>query len=467
MLIQFTVENHLSLREGTTLSMIASSDSAHGSHLISHQKVGNVLRCAAIYGANAAGKSNIITAMDHARDLILSGTQPNTKISLSPFKLSTHVPQWSRFQFDFLQNGVRYSYGFKVAPHAVLEEFLCANRRGRDSMLFERTTTDSGIVEADFGHSLKRGKSSYLKYKEADTRGTQLLLTSLNEGNLAGLLPELVPVIEWFRNVLTIIPAESRYRGLEMRTHQTIALRTFLGTFLHAADTGIREVTTEETTLDWERDLPDVPIEIRESVSKVLTELSLDVDETSEPVVEFQAPNGRRYLIRRSENGALLVFRLLLQHAAENDATVSFEVNEESDGTERMINLAPMLYDLVRGRERVIIIDELDRRLHPRLSRFIVESALQCPGRNQIIFTTHDSNLLDLNLLRRDEIWFVEKDEKGGSHLYSLEEFKVRPDLQIQKGYLNGRFGAVPIVGDIARSEVSLETMEVQALANA
>ena len=95
------------------------------------------------------------------------------------------------------------------------------------------------------------------------------------------------------------------------------------------------------------------------------------------------------------------------------------------------------------------MLDELDRRLHPHLSRLIVQTALKCQNKNQLLFTTHDTNLLDLDLLRRDEIWFVEKDKSGRSALYSLAEFKVRPDLQIEKGYLNGRFGAIPFIGDI------------------
>jgi len=131
---------------------------------------------------------------------------------------------------------------------------------------------------------------------------------------------------------------------------------------------------------------------------------------------------------------------------------VEFSIDEESEGTQRLINLIPALFILKKNPEKVIFLDELDRRLHPLLSRKFLEFFLQCKieqSKNQLIFTTHDTNLLDLDLLRRDEIWFVEKNNQGASQLYSLAEFKIRSDLKVEKGYLNGRFGAIPFFGNI------------------
>ena len=144
--------------------------------------------------------------------------------------------------------------------------------------------------------------------------------------------------------------------------------------------------------------------------------------------------------------------QLKTKHRHEAGQLVDFAIDEESDGTQRLINLIPALFILKKNPENVIFLDELDRRLHPLLSRQFLEFSLHCKtqeSRNQLIFTTHDTNLLDLDLLRRDEIWFVEKNSKGASHLYSLAEFKIKPDLKIEKGYLNGRFGAIPFFGDI------------------
>jgi len=140
---------------------------------------------------------------------------------------------------------------------------------------------------------------------------------------------------------------------------------------------------------------------------------------------------------------------LRMKHVGKDGRLVEFNMDEESDGTQRLINLVPALFMLKQNPDQVLIVDELDRRLHPFLSRFFIQAALDSDEEhrhNQLIVTTHDTNLLDLDLLRRDEIWFVEKDESGASHLYALAEFKTRPDLKIEKGYLNGRFGAVPFI---------------------
>jgi AAA15 family ATPase/GTPase len=141
---------------------------------------------------------------------------------------------------------------------------------------------------------------------------------------------------------------------------------------------------------------------------------------------------------------------LRTRHRDANGKLVDFSLEEESEGTQRLINLIPSLFLLKQDLEKVIFLDELDRRLHTKLSRCFVEMAINCRNKNnQLIFTTHDTNLLDLDLLRRDEIWFVEKNDQGASSCYSLAEFKVRPDLKIEKGYLNGRFGAIPFFGNL------------------
>jgi len=134
------------------------------------------------------------------------------------------------------------------------------------------------------------------------------------------------------------------------------------------------------------------------------------------------------------------------QHQGQESALM--DANEESDGTLRLLDLVPIL----RGGEtqgKVFIIDELDRSLHPLISYRLVERFLATGGTNQLVATTHASNLLDFDLLRRDEIWFIEKDRQGASHLYSLEEFTPRYDLDVEKGYLFGRFGAIPVFGPV------------------
>lgn len=150
-----------------------------------------------------------------------------------------------------------------------------------------------------------------------------------------------------------------------------------------------------------------------------------------------------------------MVGRLTTRHSSKKGSSVEFQFSEESSGTQRLMEILPVLAD-AESQERVYVIDELDRKLHPALSRLFVETFIyRCdePSRTQLIFTTHDTHLMDRKLLRRDEIWFLEKDRWGASTLYPMTDLKVRPDLKIEKGYLQGRFGAVPLVQEASSTD--------------
>jgi len=172
----------------------------------------------------------------------------------------------------------------------------------------------------------------------------------------------------------------------------------------------------------------------------------------------LSTPEGRRYTLMREENGEIVLLWLKARHKLKAGGHVDMEIKHESDGTRRLMDLLPALLHS-KSEERVYIIDEIDRSMHPLLSRMFLQAYLddQKCGRGQIIITTHESNLLDRELLRRDEIWFTEKDEEGSTHLYSLSEYKVRPDLKLGKGYLDGRFGAIPFLGDLEKLQYCLK----------
>jgi hypothetical protein len=174
-----------------------------------------------------------------------------------------------------------------------------------------------------------------------------------------------------------------------------------------------------------------------------------------------EAEAGRRRFMRASrlegdawiEIGGPEDYRLVRfqsAHKGEDGRTVSMDLDDESDGTKRLLDLLPAVHQM-RSRGRVNIVDEIDRSMHPilvrRLIEFFLTSCADSPS--QLIVTTHESNLLDLDLLRRDEIWFAEKDHEQATRLYSLADFKVRKDLEIRKHYLQGRFGAIPFLGSL------------------
>ncbi len=446
MLIEFVVENFRSFKEETVFSLIATKDESHASHIVveGKEKPLRLLRAAAFYGANASGKSNLITAIAFAREFIIRGTRAADAIPHEPYKLSAATRTApSRFEFVFTLDDVLYTYGFKADTNRVHEEWLFATPGKKEVTYFERVTSETGEVTVEFGGAFIRQaeqRKAFFEFVALGTRPNQLFLTEAVERNVT-----LAKTIQdWFRQALLIVPADSTLQELTMLTHRDEFFTEFLGQFLIAAGTGVAAVETRLELLDFEKHFPELPDDIRREIIRDLSQGDAESGFISGTWAEN--PFG----IFRNEDGQAIFIKLLMKHETEDGEIVSFDVDEESDGTRRLINLAPTLL-FTQNREHVLLIDELDRRLHPLLSRLFVQSFFEGTGKGQMIFTTHETNLLDLDLLRRDEIWFIEKNRQGASHLFSLTEFKIREDLKISKGYLNGRFGAIPFIGDISR----------------
>lgn len=252
---------------------------------------------------------------------------------------------------------------------------------------------------------------------------------------------KLKPLYEWFENILQVVPATPRYLPLEIRANKEKNFITFLGDFLKQADTGIHDIITVEEELDYNKHFPGLPEQIRLEIENNIR--------SGGNIIMFG--KGAPYTLCANKLGEPVLIRLETQHYGHDGSAVSFDFAQESAGTQRLTHLLPILVDLLSS-EKVYIIDELDRSLHPLLPKLFLEAYLKGIAnqhRSQLIFTTHDTHLLDLNLLRKDEIWFFEKNEQGASHLYSLVNLKMSSGLNIQKGYLQGRFGGIPFIGDL------------------
>jgi AAA15 family ATPase/GTPase len=446
MLIQLTIQNFLSFRDEVTFSMVGvNSDQQHIDHLAEDAagKGRSILPLGAIYGANAAGKSNLIEAISFAKNLVVQGTRSSETIPVSPFKLGDYSKQPSKFEFIFTHQGDQYSYGFTLNREQIFEEWLYGIPEGnkQEVMYFERVTSSKKETTVEYGLKLK-GRSKkhqqFLDFIAQGTRPNQLFLTESLERNVTALQP----IFDWFRKVLTIIPAEADYTGLEISILSDESFTDFLSEFLKFAGTGIHSIVTEKVELDFERHFPTMPKVVRDHLIQALNQ----AEKNSMVIANLI---GTRFLLFKDDESKVILIQLRTRHPSEDGKFIDFSIEEESEGTQRLINLIPTLFNLKQEEEKVIFLDELDRRLHPLLSRNFVQVAINCRDKkNQLIFTTHDTNLLDLDLLRRDEIWFVEKSQQGVSNLYSLAEFKMRPDLKIEKGYLNGRFGAIPFFGN-------------------
>ncbi|HTE17927.1 MAG TPA: AAA family ATPase, partial [Armatimonadota bacterium] len=387
-------------------------------------------------------------AIEFAQRLILHGTRPGRPIPLQPFRLrGGGEGRPSKFQFIIRHEGKQYDYGFVLDRERIHEEWLFVTemaKGAKEQRCFERSTSAELTTSLSFGNALT-GRSARTKQRlefiAEGTRPNQLFLTEAAERNVA----ELAPLRVWFEKVLLVLSPDVENADLAFSVYSNREFHGFLRRFLSAAGTGICDAFAEAVPFDAAPPFGHMSEDQRQSLRAEIAELA---DGRFGVVSD---PEGKRVIVSRSADGLPQVLSVRLTHECTDGSPAFFTMEEESDGTQRLIHLLPAL-SLLRGESpRVLLLDELDRRLHTLLSRLLVEAALDGNAQSQLIFTTHDTNLLDADLLRRDEIWFVEKDPHGASHLYSLAEFKVRPDLKLEKGYLNGRFGAIPFIGDLAQ----------------
>lgn len=448
MLIQFLVENFRSYEKETLINMLPSKRGRiHPEHILRSEEKGkkvSTLPLAVFYGANASGKSNLVRALKFAQTLVVKGTQGKSTIEAVPFRLTPEkMDKPSRFEFVVKHQDVIYTYGFAVTSQEVKEEWLFANYKRQESKLFERITED-GKVRLVAGKKLASSKEEKqrLQFIAEGTRPNQLFLTESNERNVG----QLKPLMEWFQDHLNIILPDSRYSSLVLEAYKDEHFLSFITDFLKLSDTGIHELKLKAKDIDIDKHFAA----LSDSFKKEL------IDDLSKAPSHAVGIGGQKefFTLLQDEDKSTKLLGLDVLHKGNDGKIVKFDAKDESDGTHRMMNLAPALLDM-QSSENVYVIDEIDRSLHPLLCRFFIEAFLrgvtEKKTQSQIILTTHNTCLLDLGLLRRDEIWFVEKDNEGSSRLSSLSDFKypVRADLKVAKGYLNGRFGAIPFLGDI------------------
>ncbi|MDP5169692.1 MAG: ATP-binding protein [Bacteroidia bacterium] len=445
MLIRFSVENFLSFKELSQLSMIPGKGSSLAHHVRRENKRGDFscLKSALIYGPNASGKSNLVKAMRFAQLMVEQVARKGHVIPVTPFRLDAETrDKPSRFEFEFKANETSYAYGFLLNRESILEEWLCEIHKSTEKTLFERITKADGSVEVKMpGLTLPNKETkSRLQFMAEDTLPNELFLSSVNKRNLSEIsgIASLVSTYTWITSSLKIIFPDSRLEGVEVELASDQEFLEVFNRLLHYFNTGIVGIATK--TINFDSSGVRLPEQVKAAIKDRLL--------PGERVI-FSDLDGIRYTLRRDDEGKLFAVKVMTRHhVAHREEDELFEMNEESDGTQRIMDLIPMLADLQKE-PAVYVIDELDRSLHPGLTHRMLElfHSYESPTQGQLIVTTHESGLLDLELLRKDEIWFVEKTQEGSSTLFSLEEFKPRKDKEIRKGYLQGRYGAIPVFG--------------------
>lgn len=402
MILEFSVKNFLSFKEKVTFSMIANSNKELNDNYV--EIGGNkVLKSAAIYGANASGKSNLFKILTLVVLMLRSSNSVdiNAKLPLIPFKLDKgSVNKPSEFEIKFILNETRYVYGFIADKDKIYDEYLYYYPNGRETKIFDRTNINE--------YSYTQKDEKILREIEAKNAQNKFFLATATNWNF----DKTKAAYNFLTNGIGTCNNLEILKNMAYKMYETNPdyLKDFAIDFLQKADFNIE---------DYQISQIDVPGEFLTAIPEFITKTLPDKPKAYQ--VLFKHKNSYNYL----------------------------SIDEESLGTQMIFAFIPFLADSLKNK-KVLIIDELDKSLHPFLVQYIVEifnDAEINKNGSQLIFNTHDTNLLDLNILRRDQIWFTEKNsETGESDLYSLSDFSVRKQENVEKGYMLGRYGAVPFI---------------------
>jgi AAA15 family ATPase/GTPase len=414
MLVQFMAENFRSIKEPVTLSMVSGTKNDKNIHTVRDYKL---LTSAALYGANASGKSNVLRAFRAMRSMVLNTAkvfQSTDTLPHDSFRLSTDTENASTtFEVVFFFHQVKYRYGFEADNTTVYSEWLFSDEKGKEAKLFYRDVDESEFyINAE-------------KFKEG--KGVKVLPNSLfiwkcdQEG---GEISK--SVLEWFSRVNLINGLEpTRYLAYTLEEMENENFRSEIVKLIRAADLGIEDLRVDK------KDIPQAHLE-KISIPQEVKERILS-DGSALARVE------------------VLVAHNKFDHNGKPTGVVKFELNtDESEGTQKFFCLSAPFIDTLRN-GNILLVDELESSLHPLLTLSLI-SLFNDPVVNskgaQLIFATHDTNLLNQKLLHKSQIWFTEKDSFGATHLTSLVEFKnIRPTDNVEKAYIQGKYGAIPYLG--------------------
>jgi len=436
MLINFKFSNVLSFGEENTLDLKAGKYTKHANHVIRSVEDYKLLRMAAIYGANAAGKTNLIYALRELRDIITAGTVDKAETLLvKPFKFSDpETPV--KFDIEYSTKKNVYKYILEIQTSVIKSEILYKldARKNNFIEVFTRKSEKDKTNALYFNGNTEHDQKEMLRaeiYKE-DLRSNQPFL---KEGSNKSFL-DIYDAYDWFVNKLIIIaPNERPYSVFSFFINEYN--KPEFKELFKRLDTGISDITVDKKPLE-----DYIGIISEEKKNYFIRQLNRRGFLRLTP----ERNNSGSEIEVILENDSLKALELVTTHTGANEQTRTFMLKEESMGIRRLFDLIPALYKIDKD-EVTIFIDEFEKSIHPMLLINLLKYLNKEENlKGQLIFSTHEATLLDLDLFRQDEVWFVEKDKYGSSHLYSLSEFKPRFDKDIRKDYLQGRFGAIPFL---------------------
>ncbi|MFK8046622.1 MAG: ATP/GTP-binding protein [Crocinitomicaceae bacterium] len=447
MLIQFSIQNYRSFKDRSTLSLIASNydkDTREVENIITNKKFDyRLLKSSVIFGANAGGKSKFIEALIFMRRFVLSSskdTQKGDSIAVEAFKLNSETENLgSEFEIIFILKGTQYRYGFEVNSDIVISEWLYSKPKTKETEMFYRDYQDVTY------HKQKFNKVSTL-LKEELIRDNALLISVLAQFN-DKTAEEL---LEFFKDIKIISGLqEEGYLNDTMILSKDDLQKKRILSFIQKADIGIDNFKLKKHTF------ADIDIEN--------SKMSDDLKEALKGLNSYIKKSMKEENVERFSD--VITFHKQYDSSGNFVKNIEFSLNEdESSGTRKFFALIGQILRII-DLGGILFVDELDSKIHPNLVCKLVSifnSTELNPNNSQLVFNSHDTNLLNSGLFRRDQIWFSEKDKFGASKLYSLADFKtdeVRKNEAFEANYIRGKYGAIPFLGDF--SNVILSDLKV------
>lgn len=450
MLARFTIENFMSFKEKQEFTMFPGSETSNKEL---YSKISNIklLNYSSIYGGNAAGKSNLIKAIDAGKKLIINGIE-NSNSQTQYFKIEKKMKEKkSYFDYEILINEKLYAYGFEIilSEGKILSEWLVQLTPNGDKPIFTRD-----IENEEYDNRLKtKDKESKKKLEgwleDSIYTEKELFLKTVISKNRDDLhdLKIFNEVYNWFNDKLVIVYPDTKLFNIDSITEN----RHSIADMIRELDTGIKRICKRKVSQEY---LPK-PLSDEKFQNLLKTGLKREIEKIPKNYKHGMSMTDGVNLFNITYNSKTdkLFFEKMIFWHADEDKSEPLELHEESDGTRRIIDILMYMVN-ARIKGQTLLIDEIERSMHPNIVREIIKFYLHTNKQltTQLLFTSHDENFIELSLARKDTIWFVNKNVDGHSQLTSLREFKIRSDKKnLKYDYLEGRFGGTPAIGSLSR----------------
>jgi hypothetical protein len=441
MIVRVILKNIFSFKEQTEFNLLPDKTKRFPHHKIKKNGI-DILRLGALYGANGSGKSNLIKAIFLLDNLVSKGELPKNNFQNIKFLLDVQCSEFpSTIAIEFVHKGKMFFYSLTFEKDLILDESLSLSDKDKDTILFQRTVQgEKQKIQIGEIDSSDARNQLFLEILETKLLSKNDLLFTFIHNKYSSEYETIDCAYLWFKEVLLIIETDAKLGGKAHILDENSQLRSFANQFISTMGIGISnlEVVCEkinEFALGLES----------EELSTMIARIKDNPDTIS---LVNNSTTGEEYTLV-NVNKEIIVKKIVTSHLNNLGTEVKFNLGMESDGTNRIIDYIPAFNGIING-EKVVIIDEIERSIHPIVIKEVLRKISGDTAINgQLIFTTHESQLLDQSILRPDEIWFAQKDIDGSSKLYTLSDFNVHHTANIENGYLNGRYGGIPLLSNL------------------